>query len=503
MKTQARALLAGLGPADADSVFRAAVTAVKHGLHDEALAPLEAAVNRHPHDARLWQMLGLAHRGREDSVAARDAFEKAARLAPGDPLIAHSLARVTMEAGFPAADLFARAVAMAPGDGAVSQGYAAALFAEGRMDQAIAMLEEALVRSPSWIAGHETATRLRWMRGDGSGSTATYERALAAQSGRLDLWQSLAALLIQGEQYDEALAVIARARAASGPQPSLDRLETICIAESGDIEAGDRAFARLGTIADVPMAVRYARHLLRAGRASEAEAFAEAWIDRDPGFLMTPYLALAWRLTGDTRWEWLEGDPRFIGVYDLGARIGSLDALADRLRGLHLATRQPLDQTLRGGTQTDGPLFARAEPEIRALRQAIVEAVEAHVAQLPAHDPRHPLLSAPRGPVRFAGSWSVRLSDAGFHVNHVHSAGWLSSAFYVALPAGALGGAGHDGWLTLGEAKELGLDLPPIRLIEPKPGRLVLFPSTMWHGTRPFAAGERLTVAFDVARPND
>jgi len=43
--------------------------------------------------------------------------------------------------------------------------------------------------------------------------------------------------------------------------------------------------------------------------------------------------------------------------------------------------------------------------------------------------------------------------------------------------------------------------LPPIRTIEPKPGRLVLFPSTMWHGTRPFDAGERLTVAFDVKRP--
>ncbi|MBK9588986.1 MAG: hypothetical protein IPO50_10640 [Sphingomonadales bacterium] len=38
------------------------------------------------------------------------------------------------------------------------------------------------------------------------------------------------------------------------------------------------------------------------------------------------------------------------------------------------------------------------------------------------------------------------------------------------------------------------------RLIEPKPGRLVMFPSTMWHGTVPFDAGERLTVAFDVPR---
>jgi hypothetical protein len=63
-------------------------------------------------------------------------------------------------------------------------------------------------------------------------------------------------------------------------------------------------------------------------------------------------------------------------------------------------------------------------------------------------------------------------------------------------------GAGEEGWLKLGEPQaELGLDLEPFRKIEPKPGRLVLFPSTMWHGTIPFAEGERLTVAFDVAKP--
>jgi hypothetical protein len=96
----------------------------------------------------------------------------------------------------------------------------------------------------------------------------------------------------------------------------------------------------------------------------------------------------------------------------------------------------------------------------------------------------------------------VRLTGSGFHVNHVHPAGWLSSAFYVALPEAAMGGEDHAGWLAIGEPQaELGLDLPPIRLVEPRPGRLVLFPSTMWHGTRPFGEGERLTVAFDIARP--
>jgi len=63
-------------------------------------------------------------------------------------------------------------------------------------------------------------------------------------------------------------------------------------------------------------------------------------------------------------------------------------------------------------------------------------------------------------------------------------------------------GEAEAGFLTLGEPQaELKLDLPPTRLVEPKPGRLVLFPSWMWHGTRPFGAGERMTVAFDVAIP--
>ena len=59
--------------------------------------------------------------------------------------------------------------------------------------------------------------------------------------------------------------------------------------------------------------------------------------------------------------------------------------------------------------------------------------------------------------------------------------------------------ASTEGWLALGEPPtSLGLDVEPYRLIEPRPGRLALFPSYTWHGTRPFTAGERLTVAFDV-----
>ncbi|MDQ3144496.1 MAG: 2OG-Fe(II) oxygenase family protein [Pseudomonadota bacterium] len=42
------------------------------------------------------------------------------------------------------------------------------------------------------------------------------------------------------------------------------------------------------------------------------------------------------------------------------------------------------------------------------------------------------------------------------------------------------------------------LELEPIAAIAPAPGTLVLFPSFLYHGTRPFPAGERLSVAFDA-----
>ena len=168
------------------------------------------------------------------------------------------------------------------------------------------------------------------------------------------------------------------------------------------------------------------------------------------------------------------------------------------LRRLHNLRGQPLAQSVRGGTQTDGNLFQRIEPEIVALREAVRRTAAEHAANLPDLDPRHPLARGRPSRIAFSGAWSVRLQAGGHHANHVHPMGWLSSACTSFCRRTSDGD--HAGWLTLGEPQaQLGVDLPPRRLIEPKPGRLALFPSWMWHGTRPFGEGERITVAFDVA----
>jgi Putative 2OG-Fe(II) oxygenase len=98
----------------------------------------------------------------------------------------------------------------------------------------------------------------------------------------------------------------------------------------------------------------------------------------------------------------------------------------------------------------------------------------------------------------------VRLGAQGFHSRHTHVKGWISSALYVELPPAAAMGPPPSGWLEFGAPPpELNLDLAAYSQIEPVAGRLVLFPSHLWHGTVPFADGERLTVAFDVRRPRN
>jgi hypothetical protein len=166
---------------------------------------------------------------------------------------------------------------------------------------------------------------------------------------------------------------------------------------------------------------------------------------------------------------------------------------------MHRASAQPIGQSVRGGTQTSGQLFVKNEPEMRVLTQALAEAIRQFYAKLPAADSRHPLLKHRNMGAAFGPSWSVRFTGSGHHAAHFHPGGILSSACYICVPQSLADKDEKPGWLEIGRPPvELGLDLPPLETFEPKPARLVLFPSFLFHGTRPFTDGERLTVAFDL-----
>lgn len=474
------------------------IEAVEHRFTQET-------ATREARNPRAWQILGLARRDLQDSAAANAAFARAGKLAPADGLIAHSQARTAMEAGRSAVALFDRAQALVPGDGSVILGRAAAQLAAGDGAQALSDLAKLLAANPGWIEGHQTYARIAAIVDPQADRMASLRDAVRRFPRQANLWTAMIRLASEGSDYRTMLALVAEARDHLGRGPGLDRLEATALSELGEAEAAQALFDGLPIPASGELSVFPIRNLIRLGRYDDALVRAERSFGEQGDLPLWPYRALLWRLLSDERWHWLEGDERLIGGYDIGLSAAEMAALAEVLRAIHVGNGQPLDQSVRGGTQTDGNVLAREEPEIRRLRQALLDTVAGHVAQLPPPDPRHPTLPAVREPLRVAGAWSVRLTGKGFHVDHVHYQGWLSSALYVALPEGESGidraGGSEAGWLTFGECLSILPDFKAFRTIEPKVGRLALFPSTTWHGTRPFGQGERMTVAFDITRP--
>ncbi len=151
----------------------------------------------------------------------------------------------------------------------------------------------------------------------------------------------------------------------------------------------------------------------------------------------------AWRMLGDARHGeycdyaamargWVIDTPP--GWSDLQ---GYLHDLARSLKALHGLHTHPLYQSLRHGSQTTQNLMYSNDPAIRAFFVAIDGPIRRHIEAI-GRGGNDPLRRRNEGGYRIQGIWSVRLRSQGYHTNHVHPEGWLSSACYIELPRSML-----------------------------------------------------------------
>jgi uncharacterized protein (TIGR02466 family) len=252
--------------------------------------------------------------------------------------------------------------------------------------------------------------------------------------------------------------------------------------------------------------IDFARALLSCRRPDEALPHVERAvraIPRDQRAIA--YLGLCWRMLGHEDESRLNDYDSFVRVYDVPvprrfANSREFNArLSEVLEQLHVSKCHPPEQTLRGGTQTHGDVLYRQEPEIQELVIGLSACIKDYIIRLP-HDAAHPLASRRSEHFDFAASWSARLRPRGYHTTHIHPLGWISSAYYVQVPPEIVESDAHGGGIKFGEPDiDLGPQGTARKVIQPRVGRLVLFPSYMWHGTVPFESDQpRMTVAFDV-----
>jgi hypothetical protein len=274
--------------------------------------------------------------------------------------------------------------------------------------------------------------------------------------------------------------------------------------ELGDVSAAVSLAQRAATLASHEPVVKVTliSALLLSGEAERASALCEdlrRQMSNDQHALALQ--ATAWRLLGDPRYRALYDYDAFVSAAFIDTPEGwaNLNAyladLAPALKALHGFTTHPLLQSVRHGSQAPDVLQSD-HPAIKALPQALDGPIKRHVAKL-GHG-SDPIRARNLGGYAYQGMWSIRVSAGGYHVNHVHPQGWLSSACYIEVPTTL---SGQEGCLKFGEPGiRTTPALPPEHFVEPAPGKLVLFPSYMWHGTVPFTdTATRLTIAFDLA----
>jgi hypothetical protein len=394
-----------------------------------------------------------------------------------------------------AAGLLAAALRDHPGDGALLIAGAAAQLRAGS-DRPFASLEDMLTRAPDWIEGHKALARLKVEAGD-SAPLAAIEAALGHLPRHPRLWLAYLGLLGAGGRHTQAADHAARLRREIGDMPGLRLIEAKHRGFAGEIDTAAHLLASVP--ADHPERdYEAARNALRQGDLSAAQDAINRALTVQPEDMRAWALAeVCWRLTGNPRHQWLVPDPALFRQCQLGLSDSELMTLAEVLRALHVGQSAPLGQSVEGGTQTYGQLHLRCDPAIVRLFAAIEAALADYVAGLPQFGEGHPLAPLSAGRVHLLASWSIRLTAGGRHVPHLHDTGKISSAAHIACPAGL---GAEEGVLELGRLPE---DIPlahdQFARFAPLPGQLVLFPSFVYHATTRFAAGERLTVAFDAA----
>ncbi|HTT99425.1 MAG TPA: putative 2OG-Fe(II) oxygenase [Rhizomicrobium sp.] len=403
---------------------------------------------------------------------------------------------------------FERAYARAPDTPGLAIDRADELQVAGRTEDAVAAYRAVLNANPLDARAHRQLSHLLYRLGDDANFLNSYDEAMAKHPARAILPLSKAAFLFQLERFDEAEACYARAEKllpeAIAPLNGL----AATAARKGDYARAIAAHQKAVKLAPrhADSQISYCETLLRAGDAKLARTAAETAVQLAPDDQgAIAFLTLALRASNDQRTEEIDGFEKFVQVFELAPPKGFSStedfnaALNAELDALHGSKRELLNQSLRGGTQTLNDLFSDGYPLVDLLRAQIDDAVASYIATLP-DDAQHPLLRRKRSDFDYNGSWSSRLSDCGFHTNHVHPKGWISSAYYVALPDAVADEKGQQGWIKFGEPSfDAHLKDPIRRVVQPRTGTLVLFPSYMWHGTVPFRSDRaRTTIAFDV-----
>lgn len=370
-------------------------------------------------------------------------------------------------------------------------------------------LKDAIAQQTDYIDAHIALNKLYWEHNQDSQFLGSFQQALAKVPTSVSLYMTYISHLLKADKVELAIDVTLKGLKACGEQPPLLHALGTLYYNQKKYDDALRLFERSLILS--PNNVRYlldkANILIKSSQYNDALDLLTQAVNIEPDNQeVWAYLGLCWRFIDISKYQWLNNYKQLVSVKKLQTPPGYKhfsdfwQELKKEVTALHTSEKQPLDQSVRHGTQTAGFLFNNQSKAIKAYQNLLVGHLNEYITSLP-QDSTHPLLRRTSENFRFSGCWSVKLHDSGFHTNHVHPQGWLSVCTYLQVPKTiSPDDPQQQGWLRIGRTS-LNLEEreETAYSICPEEGLCVIFPSYSWHGTVPFSGdGERITLPCDV-----
>jgi uncharacterized protein (TIGR02466 family) len=482
------------------------------GRNQDAIVAYQGALQIYPRDVAASNNLGLALQSLQRYEEARAAYERALALAPNDVEVLLNLGNLHREFCRleESAVAFRKAIGIFPELAAGHASLGVTLYEADDPEAAVAALLKAVDLDPLYVEAHENLKKIRWFLGEHDRVDDSFRAACERIPDSARAFHNLGAALLVSHDYAGAEKALLR---ATRLQPDLgdaydglgqayrylDRLEEAVAAhERAVVCAPGSALFR----------EEFGTTLIRAGEYRRAVNELRAGHELDPRrSALLAFLTIALNELGDPSVDELVDYEKFIRVAQIDVPEGydNLEKfnadLHEELQAHFHNPHPPMDQTMRGGTQTPNNLFQNPTGLIRVLKEQISKAIHKFMDDLDP-DPGHPFLRFVNRDFVFTGVWSTIIQESGYDRSHIHNEGWMSGTYYAKTPDFDETQLNeHDGCIQFGEPTSLyASERNAIqRIIPPRVGTAVLFPSYYWHGVQAFDRnGARHSVSYDL-----
>jgi tetratricopeptide (TPR) repeat protein len=455
------------------------------------------------------QLIGRAKSARAAGrhAEAADAWRDAIELCPDDVILYHNWAAALGDLRRHAEAVAALEAGFARGLNAYQSYLVLARAKAGllRHDDATSAYRRYLESAPADVMAQIEHAQLLWMQtADAGRALATLDAAIQRLAAPAGLAIARCRLVGEMGDRDGAYADLRAVVTRYGPTAEALSAASAAALACGNAAAAAEHAARLVALnpSDPAALVAYAMALITVGAYGPAQQAIDRLRAIDP--LNQYHVALQgdlWRLVGDERRHELYDYDGLVVRAPLEAppewrsAEAYVDDLVQALQARHEYQAEPFFQSVRHGSQISS-LGSFDDPALKGFEAAVAPAARRFAEHL--SSTQSPAGARSAGKASLVSSWSVRLPAGGFHADHIHPEGWVSSACH--LLCGDSDQGERSGWLKFGQsALPTSPQLAAEYFVEPSPGVVVFFPSYFWHGTIPTTAGSRLTVAADFA----